>query len=193
MKLPDLSKQSQLGTNDYMVQADPAAEKKKLYLIIGGVIALLLVLSFLIFGNKPTPGLAEMRGGLQATSDALGIVDEYQDKLSYAPTKNDIALTQTLLRGNFQNLNEIYNTFKPKKRFTSNPKPDKKSTDRLDEAVRNNTIDNNIIEVLRPKITKAESELKKAKSNFTKKESSNKIQTAIDDLQSIQELLNRAR
>jgi hypothetical protein len=72
-------------------------------------------------------------------------------------------------------------------------KPHSKKSLRYRPAVRNNTIDNNIIEVLRPKITKAESELKKAKPNFTKKESSNKIQTAIDDLQSIQELLNRAR
>ncbi len=193
MKLPDITNKSPLGSNDYLVQADPAAEKKKLYMIIGGVVALLLIASFLIFGNKPTPGVLELKNGIQATSDALGIVDEYQSKLSYAPTKNDVALTQTLLRGNYQNLNELYNSFKPKKRFTSNPKPDNKSIDRLDEAVRNNTIDNDIVEVLKPKITKAESELKKAKPNFTKKDSTTKIQTAIEDLESILELLNRAR
>lgn len=191
--MPDFSKQRQLGSNDYFVQTDPAAEKKKFFIIAGGVVLLLIILSFFVFGNKPTPGLAELRSGLESTSDALGIVDQYEGDLNYAPTKNDVALTQTLLRGNFQNLNEVYNKLKPKKRFSASPKADSKSAETLDEAVRNNTIDNEIIEVLKPKIASAESKLRQAKPNFTKKESTSAIQTAIDDLESIAELLNRDR
>lgn len=193
MKLPNISKPRQLGTNDYMTEIDPSAQKKKKIFMIAGAVIVVLLLSLVLFGNKATPGQEELRKSVQSTADALGIVDEYEKNLQYAPTKNDIALTQTLLRGNFQQLNDLYNTFKPKKRFTSNPKPSKSSAETLDEAVRNNTIDNQIIEVLKPIISSAKRNLQTAKPSFTKKESTRTIQTAIDDMQSIAELLNRDR
>lgn len=194
MKLPDFSQSNQLSTNDYMVNQDPGAQKKKKILIGVGIALLLITLSFVLFSGKPTPGEIEMKRSLQATSDALGMVDEYSKELNYAPTQNDIALVQTLLRGNFQELNTLYNTtFKPKQRFKTNPKPDDKSIEKLDEAVRNNTIDNTIISVLQPKITLAEKNLRLAKPLFTKKDSVKTIQTAIDDMSSISEVLSRDR
>lgn len=194
MKLPDISSKKQLGTNDYMVAPDPAAEKKKKILVVVGIIALLIALSFVLFSSKPTPGQQELQLSLQPMSDALGIVDKYEKELNYAPTKNDIALTQTLLRGNFQEINTMYKKFKGKKKsFTNSPKPDTKSAETLDEAVRNNTLDNVIVVTLKPKITSAEKNLKAAKAVYTKKESKDKIQAAIDDMQSISELLDRAR
>lgn len=194
MKLPDFSQSNQLRTNDYMVSQDPGAQKKKKILIGVGIALLLIAISFVLFSGKPTPGEIEMKRSLQATSDALGIVDEYSKELNYAPTQNDIALVQTLLRGNFQELNTLYETtFKPKQRFKTNPKPDDKSTEKLDEAVRNNTIDNTIISVLQPKITLAEKNLRLAKPLFTKNDSVKTIQTAIDDMSSISEVLSRDR
>ncbi len=193
MKLPNISGGKKLGTNDYMTEVDPAAEKKKKIFTIAGVILLLLLLSIVLFGNKATPGQEELRRSVQATADALGVVDEYEKYLQYAPTKNDVALTQTLLRGNYQQLNDLYKTFKPKKNFTTNPKPNESSIETLDEAVRNNTIDNQIIEVLKPIIEDAKRSLQTAKPLFTKDESAETLQTAIDDMQSIAELLNRDR
>lgn len=191
MSLPSFK--SSLGTNDYLVQQDPAAEKKKKIFMITGIVVLLIALSVVLLAKKPTPGQTELQAAMQPTSEALGIVDEYDRSLHYDPTKNDVALTQTLLRGNYQELNKLYTTFKPKKRFAGNPKPDKESIATLDQAVRNNTIDNTIIDVLKPKIAKAKKNLQIAKPFFTKKSSLDTIQTSIDDMNSIEDLLNRAR
>ena len=194
MKLPDLAKKQTLGSNDYFVEQDPDAKKKKF--IIGGIIAVVIIALVLILTGGQTPaGQAEMRASLQATSAALAVINKYNDKLQYSITRNDVSLTRSLLQGNFQELNTLYNkTYSPKKKFSaSSPKLDKTSQSTLDAADRNNSLDTAILTVLKPKITTAEKNLKLAAPSFTKKDSVDKIKSAIADLDSIQDTLNRAR
>jgi len=192
MNLPNLGVKKPLGTNDYMVQHDPAAEKKKKILYGAGIGAVLIALLLVLTSSKPQPGQPQMQAALQSTADALGITLDYTSKLTYAPTEDDVALTQTLLRGNYQALNTMYNkAFKPNKMFPPTPKSDKASVAKLDESVRNNTIDNDISTVLLPKIVSAEQNLEKAKPLFTNKDSVQKIQTGIDAMKSIEKTLNQ--
>jgi hypothetical protein len=171
---------------------DEGANKKKLFLMIGGVILLVIILAAVLFSGGGVTGQVEMKNSLQATSDALGIIDEYSDDLKYAPTKNDVALTQILIRNNHQELNTKYNKlYKPKKRFNSSPKPDAKSKETLDEARRNNKLDTEIIEVLRPKITEAGVAMNAAKKVVTDKELSSKLAAAEKDMQAILEMLEK--
>ncbi len=166
--------------------------KKKLFLMFGGVIILLILLGSVLFSGGGVPGQVEMKNSLQATSDALGIIDEYSKDLAYAPTKNDVALTQILIRNNHQELNTRYNKlYKPKKRFNNNPKPDEKSQEVLDEARRNNTLDTEIIEVLGPKITEAGVALNAAKKVVVDKELVEILKLAEKDMQAILETLEK--
>lgn len=186
--------QNQNEFQQYHQNTPNSGSRKKLVLIIGGVLTVIVILILLLTSGSSKGGQEDMRKSLQATSDALGIMDEYEAELTYDPTKNDIALSQIILRGNFQKLNELYTkTYKPKKKFTASPKPDKASKATLDESKRNNTLDSDIIDVLKPKIILAQKELKITKSSFSKKDSIDKINVSIADLQSIQDLLNKPR
>lgn len=173
--------------------ADPAS-KKKLFMMIGGGVVLIIALILVFSSGGAKPGQETMRKSLQSTSEALGIIDEYENDLQYEPTKNDVALMQILLRGNFQKLNELYNkTYKPKKKFNSTPKIDTKSKTALDASERNNTIDSDLLKALEPKIASAKKNLSLTRSSFKKKDSVEKIKVSIEDLGSIQDILNRDR
>lgn len=171
---------------------DESGNKKKLFFMIGGVILLIILLATVLFSGGGIPGQVEMKNSLQATSDALGIIDEYSKDLKYAQTKNDVALTQILIRNNHQELNTKYNKlYKPSKRFNNNPKPDEKSQATLDEARRNNTLDTEIIEVLAPKITEAGVALNAAKKVVVDKELAATLELAEKDMQAILETLEK--
>ena len=181
--------------NQNYYPSNPASgSKKKLYLIIAGVVVLVVALLLIFTSGGSKPGQETMRKSLQATSESLGIIDEYENQLTYAPTKNDVALVKILLRGNFQKLNELYNkTYKPKKKFSSNPKVDTKSKETLDRSERNNTLDSDILKALEPKIATAKKNLTASRSSFTKKDSVDKIKVSIEDMNSIQDILNKDR
>lgn len=162
--------------------------------MFGGAALLLIIVGWFLFASQPKPGAADMKIVVQNTSESLGIIDAYEDKLQYTPTKNDIALVQILLRGNYQNLNTLYNkTYKPNKKFSNSTKPDTKSKTTLDDAKRNNLLDSEIVTVLKPKIEAARAAARRSQSSFSKPDSINKLKTAQSDYQAIEDILNRAR
>lgn len=191
MELPTLG---QPQNQNYYPQPNQPASKRRL-LIIGGVVTILVLgLILLLFGKQPKPGEPEMQASLKSTSEALGIVDTYAAKLQYSQTKNQVALVQILLRGNFQKLNELYKTtYNGKKKFSTSPKPDASSKTELDAAIRNNTLDSEIVTVLEPKINQAQKKLVVARQKFNKSSSVETIEVSIKDLGSIQEILNQAQ
>lgn len=193
MQIPRPLQQS--TQNPYVMQLEePTGSKKKLFLLFGGVALLLLLLGLLLFGGKSKPGQPDMKVGLQNMSEALGAIDEYESDLQGSSAKNDIALIRILLRGNFQNVNDLYNkTYKPKKRFSNSPKPSKPTVSRLDNAVSNNAIDSEIFTELKPKINAAERAFSAAKISFKKQDSVAKINNTIADLKSIEDIINRPR
>lgn len=191
-QIPQLGQQPQQAPQDLYQFEKPATSKKKMLLIAGGVVLLLIMIGSLLFSGGEKPGLTELKNVLQPTADTLGIIDEYEKDLQYAPTKNDIALTQILIRGNYQELNTRYSKFyKPKKRFSNSPKPDTTSQELLEEARRSNTLDTEIIEVIQPKITETQSALAKAKKVVLDKELLELIEVAEKDMQAIQNALDK--
>ena len=187
LKVPQLSHAPQPTAESTYEFVKPPMSKKKLALIAGGILLLLIMLFALIFsGGGEKPGYTEMKTAMQSNADALGVIEEYEKNLNYAPSKNNVALTQILIRGNYQELNTRYTKlYKPKKRFNSNPKPDVKSQETLDAAVRNNTLDTEIIDVLRDKVTKSGTYFNKARKVVVDKELSENLKTAEKDMSAI--------
>lgn len=182
----------QLGTNDYLVEQDPNAEKKKKIMIGGGIFALFIAL-ILVFtsGGGAQPGQAEMKAALEPLSEALAITTSYDRDLSYTPTRNGVAQVKTLLRSSYPELNELYNTtYKPNSKFSANPRPSKETTEILDGAARTNTIDSEIVVALEAKLNETLINLQKAKAHFTKTESLETIDTAREDISSALGVLN---
>lgn len=191
MELPNLGQPQ--NQNYYSTTVEPAS-RKKLILIVGGVLVLVIALILVLTSGGSKAGQETMRSSLQASSEALGIIDEYEDRLQYAPSKNDVALVQILLRGNFQKLNELYTTtYKPKNKISNSPKVDSESKETLDRSVRDNTLDSDILKALEPKIAEAKKSLTRTRPSFTKKDSVEKIETSIKDLESIEDILARDR
>lgn len=176
--------------NPYPMQKPPTS-KKMVYLMLGGGLLIIILLLWMVFGGKSTPGQEDMQKVVQNTSDAVGILDDYQENVAFSGTKNDLALTQIILRGNYQNLNSLYTkTYKPKNKFATNPKTDKESKKTLDEAKRDNRLDSELITVLKVKVTAAYSSLLQAKKNFKSKKSLETLNKAQEDLKSVSEILN---
>ncbi|MDQ5913050.1 MAG: hypothetical protein QG659_472 [Patescibacteria group bacterium] len=193
MQVPQIPQLGQQQAPQDLYQFEkPGTSKKKMLLIAGGVVLLLIMIGSLLFGGNEKPGQVEVKNVLQPTADALGIIDEYEKDLQYAPTKNDVALTQILIRGNYQEINTRYAKFyKPSKRFSTSPKPDTASQEVLEDARKSNTLDTEIIEVIQPKITETQNALVKAKRVVLDKELLELIKTAEKDMQAIQEALDK--
>lgn len=193
MQMPNFG-QNQNQNQQYYQQPQAEADTKKKLLILGGVGAVIILLLLLIFGGSSKAGQQDLQSSIQATSESLAIIDTYQKQIQYTPTKNDLALTQILLRGNLQKLDALYiKTYKSKKNLSTIPKLDAQSKASLDQSARNNTLDSDIITVLKPKIDKAKAKLTLVKPSFGKQSSKQSIQTSIDDLTSIQDLMSRTR
>jgi len=157
---------------------DQGPNKKKMWLMIGGGILVIIMLILVLTSGGGTPG----------------IIDEYEDKLQFAPSKSTVALTQILIRGNYQELNTLYTKqYKPSKRFSAQPKPDKESQATLDEAVKNNSIDSEIIEILKPKIASIRKAIKSAKLTVQDKKTRDALITAEKDMQAITQALEESR
>lgn len=193
MQLPNIG-QNKNQPQYYYQNVPPPASKKKVFLVGAGIVALLGLLLAVVLGGGSKAGEQDMQNALTSTSDAIGIISKYENDLRYAPTQNDVALTKILLRGNFQQLNELYNkTYKPRKKFSASPKADAGSATQLDRAKRSNTLDNEIIEALKTKVLAADKSLVSAKSAFKTGSSKTVVQDSITDLDSIEDLLARAR
>jgi hypothetical protein len=191
MEMPQFGQQNQ--NYNYQVPNDPGV-KKKLILFGAGVTVLLVALVLVLTSGGSNAGQESMQKSLQSTSEALGIIDEYESKLTHSPTKNDVALVQILLRGNFEKINELYTTtYKPKKKISNSPKVDSDSKETLDRSLRNNTLDSDILTELEPKIIAARKQLTETRSSFKKRDSVEKIKVSIEDLSSIEEILSSAR
>lgn len=191
MNLPGMNQNP--SNYNYQVPNDPAV-KKKLFLFGGGVVILVIALVLVLTSGGSKKGEDTMRASLQSTTEALGIIDEYEKQIQDTSTQNDLALIQILIRGNFQKLNDLYTeTFKPKKKFSSAPKVDNDSKEALDRSARNNTLDSDIITELKPKVAAAKKSLAATRPNFTKSDSVEKIKTSIEDLESVEAILDRDR
>ena len=176
--------------NPYPMQKPPTS-KRTVYMMLGGGILIVILLLWIVFGGKSTPGQSDMQEVVQNTSDAVGILDDYQENVAFSGTKNDLALTRIIIRGNYQNLNALYvKTYKPKKSFSASPKPDKASRTSLDEAQRDNRLDSEIVTVLKTKVSTAYAALLQTKKNFKSKKSLETINKAQEDLESVSEILN---
>jgi len=193
MQVPQIPQLGQQQAPQDLYQFEkPGTSKKKMLLIAGGVVLLLIMIGSLLFGGNEKPGQVEVKNVLQPTADALGIIDEYEKDLQYAPTKNDVALTQILIRGNYQEITPRYTKYyQPKKRFSTSHKPDTASQEVLEDARKSNTLDTEKIEVIQPKITETQNALVKAKRVVLDKELLELIKTAEKDMQAIQEALDK--
>lgn len=177
-------------------QDDEADAGKKTILLIAGAVAIIVVLLLLLLltSGPGKSGQKEMKDAMTPFSEALAITTTYEKDLSHTPTKNDISLIKTLLRSNYGPLSDLYNdTFQPKPRLLANPKPDSASDKKLEAASRNNTLDDEILKILEPKIIAAANNLQKARKSFTKQSSIAVIETAQKDLRAILDILNKAR
>lgn len=189
MNLPFLQK-----NQDQYYYPEEGGDKKKTIILFGGVFIILLLGALLLFGGgEDNSGKISMQNSVEATGDALGIIDTYQETLQYAPTKNDVALVQIILRGNYQKLNNLLVETYDEKALTESPEPDEDSKESLDRAVRNNTIDNDIIEILSPKIETALQSLTEASADFTSSDTLDILKTSAEDFQSIQNVLAKPR
>lgn len=179
--------------NPYQMPQAPD-NRKKLFMMAGGAVVIVLLLIWLVFGGKSTGGQTDMQSLMQNTSDAIGALDDYQSQLASSGTKNDMALSLIILRGSYQNLNELYTkTYKPKKKFSQSPQPDSTSKKALDEAARDNKLDSAIVELLKTKVNNAYQALQKTKPNFKKKSSVETLKNADTDLKSVYEILQAQR
>lgn len=191
MNLPNIG-QNQNNYN-YQIPNDPGV-KKKLILFGGGVVILIIALIMVFTSGGGSPGMEPMRAALQSTNEALGIMDEYEAQIQSTDTKNEVALMQILVRGNFQKLNGLYQeTYKPKSGFSSAPTIDAESKEALDRSARNNTLDSDILTALKPKVAEAQKQLSLTLPSFTTPSSVEMIETSIKDLASVEEILNSAR
>lgn len=173
---------------------DGPFSKKTLFIGGGLLLAAIIVLVLVLTSGGSKSGQTEMNATLEPLSESVGIVSTYESDLSRSDVKNDMTLAKLLLTSSYRSLNELYETtFTPAKKFPLNPKPDQASVEILDAAVKANSVDSEIINVLEPKVEQALSELEKARPSFSKESSVNTIETAKKSLTSVLDILNRAR
>ena len=190
MKIPKFGQPQ--NPDPYTIPQPGSENKKRSLLMFGGLAVVLIMLGMLLFGGGAPAGREDSLSAIDATAEALGAIDEYDKELKRTPVKNEIAIVKTILRGNYQSLGTLYkNTYDKKKSFPSNPKLDARSTEILDTAVKNNTIDAALVEVLRPKITAVQRSLIAMKPNFNEPESLKTLSTAQADYQAVSDILEK--
>ena len=180
---------------DPYVIPQPGQDKKKTTLLMfGGLAIVVILLAMMIFGGKSAGGQADMLSVMNQTGSALGAIKTYGPKAKNSTTQTHLSVINILLSGNYNTLGTLYKkTYDKKKKFLSSPVTDPATAQKLDAAVKNDTLDSEIISILKPKITIAQRSLLRAKPNFTGPSSSKTINTAITDYQSISDILNKDR
>lgn len=188
MNLPFLNK----NQDEYYYPEE--GDKKKKIIMYGGIAAIVLLGMLLLFGgDKGAGGQLSLQQSLESTNEALGIIEDYQTKLNYAPTKNDVANIQLILRGNYQKLSGLYEETYDGKGPSETPKADEESIEKLDRASRNNTIDTDIITVLKSKIEASQSLLEQTVVELETGPAVKVIKDSIKDYDSVLSVLERPR
>lgn len=178
---------------DPYVIPQPGADKTKTALLMfGGLAVILILLGMLVFGGKKPAGQSDLLTVVEQTGYSIGAIDKYSKNLKNTSSKNDISQIQIFLKGNYQTLGALYaKTYDKKKVFKRSPLPDPASITTLEAAVKNDTVDSQLITVLKPKILKIQHGLQQVKPNFTANTSKDTIRTAQSDYQSITDILNK--
>ena len=188
MNLPFLNK----NQDEYYYPEE--GDKKKKIIMFGGIAVVVLLGSMLLFGGKKdTGGQLSMQKSLASTNEALGVIEDYQEKLNYAPTKNDIANIRLILTGNYQKLTILYEATYQGKKPSANVKSDPDSIEKLDRSVRNNTVDNDIFTVLKPKIEASQSLLEQSAIDIKTPSAIKVLKDSINDYDSIISVIDKPR
>lgn len=190
MKLPQFG---QAQNPDPYVIPQPGQDKKKTaFLMFGGLSIVLILLWLILSGGKSAGGQTEMLSAITQTGDSLAIIKDYSPKVKNSNTRNDLSLINIILSGNYNKLGALYKkTYNTKKTFLSSPKTKPVDMQKLDAAVKNDTIDSEILAVLKPKITASQRALISAKPNFSGAASTQTISSAQTDYQSISDILDK--
>ncbi len=190
MKLPQFG---QAQNPDPYVIPQPGQDKKKTTLLMfGGLAIVLLLLWIILSGGKSAGGQTDMLSVMNQTGDSLAIIKDYSPKVKNSNTQNDLSLINIVLSGNYNKLGALYQkTYNAKKSFSASTKTKPADMQKLDAAVKNDTIDSEIITVLKPKITASQKALISAKPNFSNGTSSQTISGAQIDYQSVSDILDK--
>lgn len=190
MNIPFLNK-----NQDQYYYPEDGSDKKKMILVFAGILVVVLLGALLLFsgGGGDNAGQLSMQQSVKSTNEVLSIITTYELNLSNSGTVNDVALIEIILDGNFQKLNDLYVASYKGKPISPQQKPDDESAEILDRAVRNNTIDTEIIDVLKTKITQGQESLSQASADFTKQSSIDQVKLSLEDFNSIQGILDKPR
>ena len=103
-----------------------------------------------------------------------------------------MALVKILLSGNYEKLITLYkDTYSKKASFAKSPKADAASKRTLDAAVKNDTLDSEIADVLSPKIITARKKLITSKPNFKDKNDIGLITNVQTSYESVSDILDK--
>lgn len=192
MNIPGFGKPQ--NEDPYVIPQPGADNKKTTMLMFGGLAVLLLLLGLILFGGGSSAGQTELKGTIDSTAESLGVINDYDRKLKSRATQDDIALVKTILLGNYEKLIALYQkNYSAKAKFTKSPKADTASKARLESAIKNDTQDSEIIEVLKPKIIQARKYLITTKPHINTSDGTLVIETAQSDYLSITEILEKSR
>lgn len=171
----------------------PGAEKKRTnILMFGGLALVVLLLGLVLFGGGEKAGRQDMLSATETVGESLGTITAYERDLQTTPAKNDMALIKVILRGSYQNLGTVYkDTYDEKKSFSGSPKPNETSIAALEAAVKNDTVDAELVDALKPQLLSAQRSLIKAKPSIKSKASLAKVVTVQTDLTSVVEILEK--
>lgn len=171
----------------------PGADKKRANLLMfGGLALVLLLLGLVLFSGGETAGRQDMLDATESIGESVGTIQSYEGDIKTIPVQNDIALIKVILRGGYQNLGGVYkDVYDEKKSFTNSPKPSESATTTLEAAVKNDTVDSEIVDVLEPQLLNAQRSLIKAKASISGETSRAKILTVQNDLASVIEILEK--
>lgn len=189
MKIPGFGKPQ--NDNPYIIPQPGEDNKKTTFMMFGGL-GLLVILLFIVLTSGGSPaGSTDLKSAVQQTSDAIGVVNEYDKHIKGQSAQNDIAQIKIILTGNYNKLIALYkDSYDPKASFSGAPKPDGASIKTLDSAVKNDTVDSEIVSVLKPKIILIRKSLIVSKPNF-KSDNLRVITNAQADYQSISDILEK--
>lgn len=178
--------------NPYVIP-EPGSDKKRTSLLMfGGLAIVLILLGILLFGGKKPGGQEQMLSAVNTTGEALGAINDYADELQTAPAQNDVALINIILTGNYQTLGDLYHdTYGKKQSFTKTSRAIAADKVALDEAVKNDTVDTELPDLLKIKVAKVQAALSAAKPNFTGNKSRTTLTTAQTDYSSIADILEK--
>lgn len=176
----------------YEIPQPGASNKRTSLLMFGGVALILLLLGLVLFSGGDSAGKQDMLDATEGVGESIGTIQTYERDLKTTPVKNNMALIKVILRGSYQNLGTVYkDVYDEKKSFSNSPKPDATTITTLEAAVKNDTVDTEIVGTLKPQLLKAQRSLIKAKGNITGSASRAKIATVQDDISSVIEILNK--